>query len=224
MCPHYRGVLSTRVSTLQRCPHYRGVLTTEVSSLQRCPHYRCPNYRGVLTTEVSSIRRCSLYRRSSLVSSLQGCPHYSSVLATEVSSLQRCPHNRGVSTTARGVPTTEVSSLHLLNIRTIHTLVDLLDTLHNSHLPDSSPHVRSTCPGSSRGSQCAPLHLSSTGGPSLSRVSLRTLFPIDRHTPRCVWDLQHPSSTHPVRNEYRERYSTLVHTVCLYYVNRHITV
>ena len=63
-CPHYRGVLTTMVSSLQRCPHYRGVLTTMVSSLQRCPHYR-----GVLTTEVSSLQR----------SSLQRCPHYRGV-------------------------------------------------------------------------------------------------------------------------------------------------
>ena len=83
-CPHYRGVLTTEVSSLQGCPHYRGVLTTGVSSLQGCPHYR-----GVLTTGASS---------------LQGCPHYRGVLTTEVSSLQRCPHYRGV-------PTTGVSSL-----------------------------------------------------------------------------------------------------------------
>ena len=106
-CPHYRGVLTTevsslQVSSLQRCPHYRGVLTTGVSSLQVCPHYR-----GVLTTEVSSLQVSSLqvcphYRGvlttgvlTTEVSSLQGCPHYRGVLTTGVSSLQRCPHYRG---------------------------------------------------------------------------------------------------------------------------------
>ena len=88
--PHYRGVLTTEVSSLQGCPHYRCVLTTGVSSLQRCPHYRCPHYRCVLTTGVSSLQ----------VSSLQRYPHYRGVLTTgvsslQVSSLQRCPHYRG---------------------------------------------------------------------------------------------------------------------------------
>ena len=61
---HYRGVLTTEVSSLKGCPQCKGVLTTEVSSLQWCPHYR-----GVLTTEVSSLQR----------SSLQRCPHYRGV-------------------------------------------------------------------------------------------------------------------------------------------------
>ena len=109
-CPHYRGVLTTEVSSLQGCPHYRGVLTTEVPSLQRCPHYR-----GVFTTGVSS---------------LQGCPHYRGVLTTEVSSLQRCP-------TTRGVLTTQGNNCRGLE-RMLHSFPRILEIFHAFRTSEST--------------------------------------------------------------------------------------